>query len=292
MRTRQNSHIRRKKKKFNRNAILFPVSPKKSFYLAKLKLLPTKLSIVGFTIKQMIDLGIHYGHNISRYHYKLATFLIGFRNYIHIINLEYTYINLRKTLFFLSNLCRFRGTVLFPNKGTLFRDIIQFQAQSCRQPYIYQYYLGGVLTNLKKFYWIIRFLNLTTIIKLNLNFYSRMQKAYKKFNGLTSIKRIPDCIILFKIRINNWLLREAIKLKIPLIGIVDSNVNFAGINYTIFGNDDSLESNYFYSSLFNKAIREGYAKTIIPFDDRSPPKQIKPKVKSKFKKRFKRKRKY
>lgn len=244
---------------------LFPTDFNKVGYLTKLKKTKKNLSILGFTLNQMLDLGIHLGHKKNLYNYRLSTFLVGFRNYIHVINLEYTLINLKKSLFFLSNLCKNRANILFPNKETLFRDIIKFQAQTCKQSYIYQYYLGGILTNFKKCYWIIRFLNLTTIYKLNLNMFYRIQYIYSKFSGLTSIKRIPDCVVVLNVNSSYLIKREAVKLGIPLIGIIDTNSSYSGIAYTIFGNDDSMESIYFFSSLFKKAILEGYTKDSLYF---------------------------
>lgn len=216
-----------------------------------------KFSIISFTLYQMIRLGVHLGHNKNLYNFKLAAFLIGFRNYIHILNLEYTNINLKKILYLLCQLSFQRANILFYNKDIFTSELIKFSALTCKQAYIYQYYIGGILTNFKKCYWIIRFLS---VVKMNI-YYSiqsgQTKQKYSKFYGAMYLKNIPDCIIIFNQILNPWIKKEALKLKIPIISIVDSNCSIEGIDYPIFGNDDSLEVIFFYASLFKKIIKEG-----------------------------------
>lgn len=219
------------------------------------------------TIKNLLDAGIHFGHKTKRWNPKMAQFLFGQRNGIHIIDLQQTVGNLNIALNIIKKMASQNKNILFVGTKRQASEIISKAALDCDQFYINNRWLGGMLTNWDTIQNSIKKLkNLEEILIENQSTYTKkeslqFEKSVNKLNkGLGGIKNMngrPD--LLFVIDTNKEFLavNEANKMGIPIVAVVDSNSNPEGINFPIPGNDDAMRSIEYYCNIVSETIKEG-----------------------------------
>ena len=222
------------------------------------------MSIPSFTLKDMLNAGIHLGHKTFRWNPKMAPFLFGSRNDIHIIDLSQTIPLMHKGLTVIHNTVKGGGKVLFVATKKQASEKIAEIAKRCDQYYVNYRWLGGMLTNwntvsnsLKKLEVIEK-----DLAQKNSGFTKKellkkelvMKKLEKSLGGLRSMKELPSILFVIDTVMEDIAVKEAHKLNIPIVAIVDSNSNPDQIDYPIPGNDDSRMSIDFYCSLVEKTI--------------------------------------
>jgi len=221
------------------------------------------------TMRQMLEAGVHFGHQTRFWNPKMAPFIFGHRNKIHIINLEKTLVMYQDAMKYLRQLASNRGTVLFVGTKRQAREIVAAQAQRAGMPYVDERWLGGMLTNFKTVKTSIKRLKemkaqqeagLDTISKKEqLTFKREIEKLEKDIGGIQDMAALPDAIFVIDVGFHKIAVAEAQKLGIPLIGVVDSNHSPIGIDYVIPGNDDSSKAVALYARGIADAIIEGRA---------------------------------
>ena len=220
------------------------------------------------TMREMLEAGVHFGHQTCFWNPKMAPFIFGHRNKIHIINLEKTLPMYLDAMKYISQVSARRGTVLMVGTKRQARDIIAEQAQRAGVPYVDQRWLGGMLTNFKTIRTSIKRLKeMQTLVdsghiekmskKEALMFIREMEKLKTGIGGIQDMGSIPDAIFIVDVGYHKGAVTEAAKLGIPVIGVVDTNHSPAGITYVIPGNDDSSKAINLYVSGVADAILSG-----------------------------------
>ena len=224
------------------------------------------------SMREMLEAGVHFGHQTRFWNPKMAPFIFGHRNRIHIINLE-------KTLPLFQDACKFarqlsanRGTILMVGTKRQAREILATEARRAGVPFVDQRWLGGMLTNFKTVKSSIKRLKemkaqqeagLDTISKKEqLTFSREIEKLEKDIGGIQDMASLPDAIFVIDVGFHKIAVAEAQKLGIPLIGVVDSNHSPEGIDYVIPGNDDSAKAVALYARGIADAIIEGRANAV------------------------------
>ena len=222
------------------------------------------------TMKDMLEAGVHFGHQTRYWNPEMAPYLYGARNKIHIINLEKTLPYFRDALNFVSNLASKKAKILFVGTKRAAQVAIKEQAIRCHMPYINHRWLGGLLTNYKTVRQSIKRLRevesmetdgtLEKITKKERLMLAReKQKLERSLGGIKSMGGLPDALFIIDVGHENIAVKEAKKMKIPVIGVVDSNNSPREIDYVIPGNDDALRAVQFYTVAIADAILEGRA---------------------------------
>ncbi|HRM55377.1 MAG TPA: 30S ribosomal protein S2, partial [Ottowia sp.] len=204
---------------------------------------------MSVTMRQMLEAGVHFGHQTRFWNPKMAPFIFGHRNKIHIINLEKSLPMFQEAQKYAKQLVANRGTVLFVGTKRQAREIVAEEARRCGMPYVETRWLGGMLTNFKTVKTSLKRLKdmkaqqeagLDSMSKKEQLMFSReMEKLEKDIGGIQDMNALPDAIFIIDVGYHKIAVSEAKKLGIPLIGVVDSNHNPEGIDYVIPGNDDS-----------------------------------------------------
>jgi small subunit ribosomal protein S2 len=224
------------------------------------------------SMREMLEAGVHFGHQTRFWNPKMAPFIFGHRNRIHIINLE-------KTLPLFQDACKFarqlsanRGTILMVGTKRQAREILATEARRAGVPFVDQRWLGGMLTNFKTVKSSIKRLKemkaqqeagLDAISKKEqLTFSREIEKLEKDIGGIQDMASLPDAIFVIDVGFHKIAVAEAKKLGIPLIGVVDSNHSPEGIDYVIPGNDDSAKAVALYARGIADAIIEGRANAV------------------------------
>lgn len=220
------------------------------------------------TIKQMLEGGVHFGHLKRNWNPKMKNFIFGRKKNIYIIDLEKTAKKLAEAKDFLKEIAKSGGTILFVGTKRQIRPVVKELASSCRMPYVDQKWVGGLLTNfptIKKR--LKRYLELLQmkesgkfesipgkeVVRLNREI-SRMDK---KYSGLTSLEGLPEAVLVVDPGREKSCIREALKLSIPLVALVDTDADPEEIDYPIPGNDDAIRSVRFIISSLVEAINQG-----------------------------------
>jgi small subunit ribosomal protein S2 len=221
------------------------------------------------TMRQMLEAGVHFGHQTRFWNPKMAPYIFGHRNKIHIINLEKSLPMFQEAAKFVKQLTANRGTVLMVGTKRQAREIVKAEAQRAGVPYVDQRWLGGMLTNFKTVKTSIKRLKdmktqqeagLETLSKKEqLMFQRELDKLEKDIGGIQDMTALPDAIFVIDVGFHKIGVAEAQKLKIPLVGVVDSNHSPEGIDYVIPGNDDSSKAVMLYARGIADAILEGRA---------------------------------
>ena len=221
------------------------------------------------SMREMLEAGVHFGHQTRFWNPKMAPYIYGHRNKIHIINLEKTQPLFNDAMKFIRQLSARRGTVLMIGTKRQARDVIAMEAQRCGMPYVDQRWLGGMLTNFKTVKTSIKRLKdmkaqqeagLETMCKKEqLMFAREMEKLEKDIGGIQDMNALPDAMFVIDVGYHKIAVAEAKKLGIPLIGIVDTNHSPIGIDYVIPGNDDSAKAVALYARAVADAVLEGRA---------------------------------
>jgi small subunit ribosomal protein S2 len=224
------------------------------------------------TMREMLEAGVHFGHQTRFWNPKMAPFIFGHRNKIHIINLEKSLPMFQEAAKFVRQLSAKRGTILMVGTKRQARETIAAEAQRAGVPFVDQRWLGGMLTNFKTVKTSIKRLKdmkiqqeagLDTMSKKEqLMFARELAKLEKDIGGIQNMATLPDAIFVIDVGYHKIAIAEARKLGIPLIGVVDSNHSPEGIDYVIPGNDDSSKAVILYARGIADAILEGRANAV------------------------------
>ena len=220
-------------------------------------------------MREMLEAGVHFGHQTRFWNPKMAQYIFGHRNRIHIINLEKSLPMFQDAAKFARQLAANRGTILMVGTKRQAREIVASEAQRAGVPFVDQRWLGGMLTNFKTVKTSIKRLKemkaqqeagLDTISKKEqLTFKREIEKLEKDIGGIQDMAALPDAIFVIDVGFHKIAVAEAQKLGIPLIGVVDSNHSPIGIDYVIPGNDDYSKAVALYARGIADAIIEGRA---------------------------------
>ncbi len=228
---------------------------------------------MSVTMRQMLEAGVHFGHQTRYWNPKMAPFIFGHRNKIHIINLEKTLSMYQEALKFARQLAANRGNLLFVGTKRQARDIIREEAQRCQMPFVDHRWLGGMLTNFKTVKQSIKRLKemetlqqeggLERISKKEaLGITREMQKLQRSLGGIKDLSALPDALFVIDVGYQKGAVAEANKLGVPVIGVVDTNHTPEGIDYIIPGTDDSSRAIRLYARGMADAVLEGRTQSL------------------------------
>ena len=219
------------------------------------------------SLEQMLQAGVHFGHQTKYWNPKMEHHIFGVRDKIHIINLEHTVEMIKPAMKFIESVAAKNNKILFVGTKRTATDIIKNEATRCSMPYVNERWLGGMLTNYKTIRSsITRLENLLrqkedgTFNKLTkkegLKIQRDIDRLQKSIGGVTEMGGLPDALFIIDVKREAIAVSEASKMGIPIVGIVDSNSNPEGIDYVIPGNDDSIRS----IALFTEAVADACLK--------------------------------
>ncbi len=221
------------------------------------------------SMREMLEAGVHFGHQTRFWNPKMAPYIYGHRNKIHIINLEKTLPAFEGALKFVRQLASKRGTILFVGTKRQAREVVAMEAQRAGMPYVDQRWLGGMLTNFKTVKGSLKKLkdlqaqkeagNVAIIKKEALMVERELGKLEKDIGGIQDMGALPDAIFIIDVGYHKIAIAEAKKLGIPVIGVVDTNHSPDGVDYVIPGNDDSAKAVALYAKAMADAVLEGKA---------------------------------
>ena len=227
---------------------------------------------MSITMREMLEAGVHFGHQTRFWNPKMAPFIFGHHNKIHIINLEQSLPMFQDAAKFARQLSANRGTILMVGTKRQAREIVAAEARRAGVPFVDQRWLGGMLTNFKTVKTSIKRLKdmkaqLETGLdamskKEQLMFNRELEKLEKDIGGIQDMATLPDAIFVIDVGYHKIAIAEAKKLGIPLIGVVDTNHSPEGIDYVIPGNDDSSKAVTLYARGIADAILEGRANAV------------------------------
>ena len=222
------------------------------------------------TMRQMLEAGVHFGHQTRFWNPKMAPFIFGERNKIHIINLEKSLPMAREACAFVKATVADGGKVLFVGTKRAARESVRKNAIRCEMPFVSQRWLGGMLTNYKTIRQSVKrlmtleemaaeggFEGLTKKEILGLD--REREKLEKSLGGIKEMKSIPDVMFVVDVEHEDIAIREARKLGIPVVAVVDTNCSPEGVDYVIPGNDDAMRAIELYAALIADAVIEGRA---------------------------------
>ncbi len=223
---------------------------------------------MAVTMRQMLEAGVHFGHQTRFWNPKMAPYIFGHRNKIHIVNLEKTVVMFNDALKFVSKLSAKKGSVLFVATKRQAREIIREEAQRSGSPFVDHRWLGGMLTNFKTVQTSIKRLrDLEAMIadgsiekvskKEGLVLRRELEKLDRSLGGIKDMQGLPSAIFVIDVGYQKGTVTEAQKLGIPVIGVVDTNHSPLGVDYIIPGNDDSSQAIRLYARGVADAILEG-----------------------------------
>src|SRR4051812_25063475 len=232
-----------------------------------------KENAVSVTMRQMLEAGVHFGHQTRYWNPKMAPFIFGHRNKIHIINLEKTLAMYQDALKFVRQLTANRGTILFVGTKRQARDILREEAQRCQMPFVDHRWLGGMLTNFKTVKQSIKRLKEMETMQQDgsferiskkeaLGLTREMAKLQRSLGGIKELSALPDALFIIDVGYQKGAVQEANKLGVPVIGVVDTNHNPEGIQYVIPGNDDSSRAIRLYARGMADAVLEGRTQSL------------------------------
>jgi len=221
------------------------------------------------SLEQMLQAGVHFGHQTKYWNPKMDQHIFGVRNKIHIINLEHTVEMIKPALKFIEGVAAKNNKILFVGTKRTATDIIKNEAIRCSMPYVNERWLGGMLTNYKTIRSsITRLENLLrqkedgTFSKLTkkegLKIQRDIDRLEKSIGGVTEMGGLPDALFIIDVKRESIAVSEASKMGIPIVGIVDSNSNPEGIDYVVPGNDDSIRSIALFTEAVADACLKGY----------------------------------
>ena len=220
------------------------------------------------TMRQMLEAGVHFGHQTRFWNPKMAPYIFGARNKIHIVNLEQTLVKYNEAMAFVRKLSANKGNVLFVGTKRQAREIVAEEALRCGSPFVDQRWLGGMLTNFKTIKQSTKRLKEMETMsedgsldklgkKEALMLQRELTKLHKSIGGIKEMNTLPDALFVIDVGYHKIAITEANKLGIPVIAIVDTNHSPDGIDYIIPGNDDSSSAIRLYSRGVADSILEG-----------------------------------
>ena len=228
---------------------------------------------MSVTMRQMLEAGVHFGQQTRYWNPKMAEFIFGQRNKIHIVNLEKTMAMYQEAMKYVRQLASNRGTILFVGTKRQAREIVAEEAQRAGMPFVDHRWLGGMLTNFKTVKASIKRLKDLeamgqdgTFEKMSkreaLTLQREMDKLNRSLGGIKEMTALPDALFIIDVGYQKIAVTEANKLSIPIIGVVDTNHSPEGIAYVIPGNDDSSRAIRLYARGVADAILEGRSQVI------------------------------
>jgi small subunit ribosomal protein S2 len=226
---------------------------------------------MSVTMRQMLEAGVHFGHQTRFWNPKMAPFIFGHRSKIHIVNLEKSLPMFQEAQKFVRQLAANKGNVLFVGTKRAARDIVREEAQRAGMPYVDNRWLGGMLTNFKTVKQSIKRLNdleasLAEPGRLSKKEILTVQREADKLNrslgGIREMGGLPDALFIIDVGYQKGAVVEAKKLGIPVIGVVDTNNSPEGLDYVIPGNDDSTRAIRLYARGMADAVLEGRAQVV------------------------------
>ena len=226
------------------------------------------MSLPKFTIRQMIENGVHFGHHARRWNPKMAGYIYGKKDNVHIIDLQQTYPMLYTALNAAKEIAANGGKVLFVGTKRQAQDIIKENAERCGQYYVNYRWLGGMLTNWKTVY-----KSISRLVKLNemfdnnategytkkelLNLRKEQEKLAKELSGVMNMGGQLDLLFVVDMPKEDLAIKEAKKLGIPVIAIADTNADPTLVDFPVPGNDDAIRAIQFYCELVSSAVLDG-----------------------------------
>ena len=228
----------------------------------------SEIDTMSTTMRQMLEAGVHFGHQTRFWNPKMANYIFGHRNKIHIINLEKTLAKYNEAMAFVKKMAAQKGTVMFVGTKRQARDIVAEEAARCGMPCVDERWLGGMLTNFKTVKQSIKRLKEMEQMtqdgafekmskKEALMMQRELVKLQKSIGGIKDMGGVPDALFVIDVGYHKIAVTEANKLGIPVIGVVDTNHSPEGVNYIIPGNDDSSRAIRLYARGVADAILEG-----------------------------------
>jgi small subunit ribosomal protein S2 len=228
---------------------------------------------MSVTMRQMLEAGVHFGHQTRYWNPKMAEYIFGHRNKIHIVNLEKTLEKYNDAMKYVRQLAARKGTVLFVGTKRQAREIVAEEAQRCGMPFVDHRWLGGMLSNFKTVKGSIKRLkDLETMVgdgtfermtkREALSRKREMDKLHKSLGGIKDMGALPDAIFVIDVGYHKIAVTEAIKLGIPIVAVVDTNHSPDGIAYVIPGNDDSSRAIRLYARGAADAVLEGKSQSV------------------------------
>ena len=228
---------------------------------------------MSVTMRQMLEAGVHFGHQTRYWNPKMAEFIFGQRNKIHIVNLEKTMAMYQEAMKYVRQLASNRGTILFVGTKRQAREIVAEEAQRAGMPFVDHRWLGGMLTNFKTVKASIKRLKDLeamgqdgTFEKMSkreaLTLQREMDKLNRSLGGIKEMTALPDALFIIDVGYQKGAVQEANKLGVPVIGVVDTNHTPEGIDYVIPGNDDSSRAIRLYARGMADAVLEGRSQSL------------------------------
>ena len=225
------------------------------------------------TMRQMLEAGVHFGHQTRFWNPKMAPFIFGHRNKIHIVNLEKTLTKYNEAMAFVKKLASNRGNILFVGTKRQAREIMAEEAARAGAPYVDQRWLGGMLTNFKTVKGSIKRLkDMEAMIadgsvdKLGKKEALMMKREYdkllKSIGGIKDMAGLPDALFVIDVGYHKIAITEANKLGIPVVAVVDTNHSPEGVDFVIPGNDDSSRAIRLYARGVADAVLEGRSQVV------------------------------
>jgi len=221
------------------------------------------------SMRDLLEAGVHFGHQTRRWHPSMKPFIYGERNGVHIIDLQHTLPRFRDALDFVRETVASGGSVLFVSTKRQAQEIIAEQARACGMPFVHRRWLGGMLTNFRTIRrGIERYKELNELLgreeassdlskKERSRLVREQLKLHKAFEGISDMERVPDAVFVIDVRREAIAILEARRLGIPVIAVVDSNCDPYGVDFTIPGNDDALRAIQLYCERVAEAARQG-----------------------------------
>ncbi len=228
---------------------------------------------MSVTMRQMLEAGVHFGHQTRYWNPKMAPYIFGHRNKIHIINLEKTLSMYQDAMKYVHQLAANKGTIMFVSTKRQAREIIREEAVRAGVPFVDHRWLGGMLTNFKTVKGSIKRLrdmdamvadgSIEKISKREaLTFQREREKLDRSLGGIKEMNGLPDALFVIDVGYHKIAITEAGKLGIPVVAVVDSNHSPDGVNYVIPGNDDSSRAIRLYARGAADAILEGRSQVV------------------------------
>ena len=228
---------------------------------------------MSVTMRQMLEAGVHFGHQTRYWNPKMAPYIFGHRNKIHIINLEKTLSLYQDALKFARTLASNRQSILFVGTKRQAREIVREEALRCQMPFVDYRWLGGMLTNFKTVKQSIKRLKEMETMQQDgsferiskkeaLGLTRELAKLQRSLGGIKELTALPDALFIIDVGYQKGAVAEANKLGVPVIGVVDTNHNPEGIQYVIPGNDDSSRAIRLYARGMADAVLEGRTQSL------------------------------
>ncbi len=225
------------------------------------------------SVQDLVKAGVHFGHRSEHWHPKMKQFIFGIRKGVHVVDVEKTQEQLESAMRFVSDIAAKGGVVLFVGTKRQAQEAVAAAAKACGMPYVTSRWLGGTITNWPQIQRLLRHYlglkdkrekgELKKYTKLEqLNFDREIAELDEKIGGISTLTRMPDALFVVDARNEKTVIREAQSIGLPVVALVDTNVNPVGIAHVIPGNDDAVSSISLVANLIAQAVKEGKAKVI------------------------------